>query len=404
MDETKQKNIKWFFFDLGNNYFIDYIDFQSKVIRLKDDKEYFMINFRLYDNINYKTKVSDLINFTSEKYNIELSQMNNYDINKLFEPKNLYDYFVANILDMILEDLNSRIENNVDILENILKIKTQIVTIPVFESSNTKYVCICNFNRFLSKCLSLIKPIKDDKLPLVHLICLSPGIKEYGITSINGYSFNLMKTLWYKLENQSALLLHEYTIDKMKINLGSFIYSIQNKFPDFYIIFNSSKAPFDTRSSRFITYFKLGDRKKSKMAKRINKYKNLENVMLKKYEKKQADAVSELINLDRLSLNEKQKKKITKKCITTDYNSIPSTGEQIDNRKEEVHTICKYFTGSKHCYYSGYKEMLKDFDGFCLNQNKAHRDFRPIDNSNSSDISGFNDDGGCADGNSAMEL
>ena len=80
---TIHKHIKWFFFDLGNNYFVDHIDFQTKVIRLKDDKEYFMINFKLYDNINYKTSVTDFINFTSQKYNIDISQMNNYDISQM---------------------------------------------------------------------------------------------------------------------------------------------------------------------------------------------------------------------------------------------------------------------------------------------------------------------------------
>jgi hypothetical protein len=383
---TTHKHIKWFFFDLGNNYFVDYIDFQSKVIRLKDDKEYFMINFKLYDNINYKTNVVDFINFTSQKYNIDVSQMNNYDINKLYEPQNLYDYFIGNILDMILEDINSKIDNNIDIVENILKIKSQLLTIPVFESSNTRYVCICNFNRFLSKCLAMIKPFKEEVLPIYHLVCLTSGIKDYGVINVNGYSFNLMKSIWHKIETQTSLLLREYVIDKMKITLGSFIYSIQNKFPDFYIIFNSSKAPFDTRSSKFITYFKSGDRKKAKLAKRINKYKNKDNIMVKKYEKMKAEALTELIDLDRLTLNEKQKKKITKKCIPINYNSTSLSVEQSNLRKEEVHKICKYFTGSKHCYYSGYKDMLKDFDKFCLNLNKTQKTFKPINENNRDDI------------------
>jgi hypothetical protein len=225
----------------------------------------------------------------------------------------------------------------------------------------------------------MVKPFKEETLPIYHLVCLTSGIKDSGVVKVNGYSFNLMKSLWHKIETQTSLLLREYVLDKMKITLGSFIYSIQTKFPDFYVIFNSSKAPFDTRSSKFITYFKAGDRKKSKLAKRINKYKNKDNVMVKKFEKMKLEAISNLeINLDRLTLNEKQKKKITKKCIPVDYNEMPLSEEQTECRQEQVHTLCKYFTGSKHCYYSGYKDMLKDFDGFCLNLNKTQKEFRPI--------------------------
>jgi hypothetical protein len=381
------KHIKWFFFDLGNNYFIDYMDFESKVIQLKDSKEYFMINFKLYDNIKYKTNVDDLLKYTLNKYNIDITQIDKYDINKLYEPENLYDYFSSNILDMILDDINSKIDNNIDMVENVNKIKSQILTIPIFESSNTRYVCICNFNKFLSKCLSLVKPFKEELTPIYHLICLTSGIKDSSILKVNGYSFNLMKSLWYKIKEQTQLLMREYIIDKMKITLGSFIYSIQNKFPDFYIVFNSSHATFDIRSSKFITYFKSGEHKKSKLAKRINKYKNKDNEMVKKYNKIRSETVNNLtINLDCLSLNEKQKKKITKKCIPIDYVNTSLTEEQSIARKDQIHNICKFVTGSKHCYYSGYKDMLKDFEGFCLNQNKSLKTFKPINDSMNDDM------------------
>jgi hypothetical protein len=339
----------------------------------------------MHENISYKTCANDFINYTVNKNNINLQGLSMFEINKLYEPNNLYDYFISDVLDLILEDITSKLSNSIDINANILKIKKQILTIPVFESSNTKYICICNFNRFLSKTLKLVNPRIDDQIPIFHLLCLTPGMSDFtSISKVNGFAFNLMKSFWHRIEKNTQLLLREYTIDKLKIVFGSFVYAMQNKFPDFYVIFSSSKAPFDTRSSKFLTNFKAGI-KKSKLAKKLNKLNNANNGLVRHLLKNtDVNMVKLNIDLDKLSLDSKQKKKITKKCITTDYNTMETSDDsKSEKQQEQIHTMCKYITGSKHCYYSGYKDMLQDFDKFCLEHNKSNKSqtstFKPID-------------------------
>jgi hypothetical protein len=82
------------------------------------------------------------------------------------------------------------------------------------------------------------------------------------------------------------------------------------------------------------------------------------------------------IDIINKSLSDLSISKINDKPKNATYFS-PSTTIQLNNnsseRVKELHTICKHVTGSKHCYYTGYDELLDDFDKFTINQENTNK-------------------------------
>jgi hypothetical protein len=373
---SESLKLKWFILDLGNNYFTDYIDFKNMAIELKDNKKQFMINFKVYDNLIYNTSYNDFKNYTQNKNKQALIKLGDLDI--LFNPKELHEYFMDNILNNIIEELTSNLNNNIDTSYNIEMLRAELFTIPVFETSKTKYICICNFNRFLSRCLKFVNNISNT--PKYHILHITPGItKLENIDNLTGYTYNLMKSMWISIINNNLLLTKEYKINKFKYTLGNLIYSMMNKFPDFYIIFKSSRAFMDIYDKRFISNFKFIENK-TKRAKLLNKTKKLDNLLL--IDLLKTDSVNFVdkslnnisFNLDNLSLDDKQKKKYNKKCIKTKFSNITdiiNDKQAAKKYSKNIHSICKYTTGSKKCYYSGYKDMINNFTKFNKNLNNS---------------------------------
>ena len=416
------KSIKWLVLDFGNNNFVKNINFSNWVIRLKDNKEYFMVNFNVYDNLDYKTCYNDYISYITTKLNVFYNLNEETDNKHLITTDGLTSYLRNKIIDLIYEDLIQHLDNNIDILKLNVE-KEKLLAIPVFENNSTLYVCIINFSNVLSRILQLT--INNTSLfdnTIYHLINVKSGINHFKeVKKINGFSFNFMTSLWNRIESNNSLLMKEYKIGKFKFNLGNLIYSLNNKFPRFYVIFESPKAKLDKTKQTFLTHF-YPIKDKTKRAKKLNKLKNLENILVK-------DILDNLdvdlnINFNNLSLTDKEKKKFNKKCIQLPINhnsnfnnisrldnitniqnlfenhNIANTHSSLNNKEEvieevnkkELHTICKNLTGSKHCYYSGYNDIIKSFDKFTLSMKTEYSLIDNNDNDYNEVDMDYNDD------------
>ena len=354
------KTIKWLVLDFGNNSFIRNINFDNWVIKLKDNKEYFMVNFNVYDNLDYKTCYNDYVSYITSRLNISNSNNKN---NILITTDSLTSYLRNKVFDLIYEDLIAKTNNNIDIIKLNVE-KNKLIAIPVFENNSTLYVCIINFSSILSRMLNItINNVNIFDTTIYHLINVKSGINHYKeIKKVNGFSFNFMTSLWKRIENNNSLLLKEYKIGKFKFNLGNLIYSLNNKFPTFYVIFDSSSsAKLDKSKQTFITHF-YPIKDKTKRAKKLNKLKNIQNLLVKDI--LDNEEIDLNIDFHKLSISDKDKKKMKKKCFTHMETEMDI---DIDNKKKELHAVCKELTGSKHCYYSGYNDIIKSFDKFTLN-------------------------------------
>jgi hypothetical protein len=397
----KTKSLKWFFLDFGNNYIINNIDFTNKIIRLKDSKTHILINFNIYENLSYKTCILKYENYVLSLINdnlLNLESARQY----LHNPEYLTSYFNEYVLEMIIEDLFSK-NNNMDNVYNIEDIKLKIYCFPVFTYLNSQYICVCNFSNFISK--SLQKCVNSNiynNINSIQLISLENGVNRYDSSiKLNGYIFNLMKAIWYRIVNNTNLALKEYNIDKLKFNLGHLIYSLLNKFPDYYIIFDVISSKLDLQNHNFIMSFKnLKD--KTKRGKYLNSVKDASNKLI---QLKIKECNKNIINIekvfDKLSIKEiinnnelkviKSHKKNNNFILTNSSNILQSNKEkekekEKENIRKNTHLICNNLTGSKHCYYSGYKELVINFDKFNLNNdtniyNLVNLDINDINNS-----------------------
>lgn len=352
--------------DFGCNYFTDYIDFYNKVITLKDNKSFTLLNFQIYDKSIYKTCVKEYREYLLSNHIVKEEYLN--DVNIYFSSHNLTSYLQNILLDMIVNNIESELANSFDIIYDILKLKKQVIAIPVFTSATSKYICVCNFNSFLSKCIQKANPSSKR---LTQLVSLTTGVSKMDkITKLSGFKFNLMKTLWDRINTNQHLMLYSYKIENLTFNLGNLLYSLINKFPEFYIIFKTTSARFQKCNRKFMISFKNCKDKKQR-AKELNKKQNMKNILLKDVlNETEVDIVNILDSIDKLSLLDNKMKKTQKKCIKTEYNTINSMNtDELESNRKEIHSICKNKTGSKHCYYQGFKSMIKDFDNFLITQN-----------------------------------
>lgn len=345
------KHIKWLILDFGNNYFINNIDFNNWVIKLNDNKKYFMVNFYVYDNLNYKTSFNDYKTYVINKLNINT----NID-NDIINSNILTNYTRYNIIDLIYNDL---IKHNNNMINLNIK-KEHILGIPVFNNDETLYVCIINFSNILTRLLKLTinnTHIYDNTI--FYLLGIKNGIEHYkDIEKVKGYSFNFITSLLNRIVCNDNLSFKEYNIDGFKFNLLDLIHSLNNKFPKFYIIFNSSTAKLDKTKQTFITqFYSLKD--KTKRASKVNKIKNLNNILIQDIVNNTEIDLS--LNFNKLSITNTNNK--------TKFMQLPIDNSNYTNRKN-IHTTCKNITGSKHCYYSGYNDIIKSFDKFNLSFNK----------------------------------
>ena len=389
--------------DFGNNYVTEYFDFDNRIIKLKDGKICGLINFTLYDNIVYNTSISDY-----KKFNEVVEDKSN-----LYSLDNTTNYFNNTILEMFINDINLNVNsldsnNNIDKnLYNINNIKKKIIAIPVFDSSSTKYICVFNFDKFIAKCLLNINESVSSSKPsndcITQLISFMTGVKGIDKESqLEGYTFNLIKSIWCKLQYNITIMLKNYQLDNFKFNLGNLIYALISKFPDFYIIFKSS-TPYGIKYKNFVNNFSKA-KNKTERGKILNTIKNKHNLLLK-------DIVNDdLVNLiDKLNINkinkdntektilkynksiDKFKKKYIKpEFINLDFNKDKKI--KVKKYRKDIHSICNYITGSKHCYYSGYKDMISDFDNFNIKSNKNINGISSMDiNDDTNDNADTND-------------
>lgn len=362
---SANNGLTFFFLDLGSNYFNKNIDFMSKIIRLKDKHSYAPINFNIFTDIVYNVSNSSLKSITGTKDITQDSIINFY--NNYFAV-----YLANNIYNRITE------MNDVDVsMFNLTEFINESYPVCMFYTVKIKYVCIVNFNANMSKFLKLLN--KKDNLTVntsLHVIKLSNGIiPSYSNSDKhNGYNINLINAIWNSIASDSNLLVKEYTINKVKFKLSHLFTGIASKFYNLYIIFEPTSPRLDMHNRTFVNKFK-SIKDKAKRAKKLNKVKdNLNTVLQTKHIKEMLETYD--IDIINKSLSDLSISKTTDKPKNAKYFS-PSTTTQITSntseRVKELHSICKHVTGSKHCYYTGYNELLDDFDKFTINQANTNK-------------------------------
>lgn len=387
MSSNQETTVKWFFLDLGSytNNWINKINFKYKSILLKDIYQYLTINYNVITDINYDCC---------------LKQIYTYNKNKTLLQEDIESFYYNYFGELILNDIHDKVCNEPSIDISHLDIKQILnTTLPIgsFDTTRCKYICIVNFNPFLSRCIKILT--KDEYVKqntTMHIISIDKGItNNYSHSNKhNGYKFNLMMAFWNNLEKNTQLIGQKYKLGQITFTLGNLIGSIMIRFINLYVIFESIGSNLDKQCHKFKNLFRsIND--KTKRAKKINSIKNKFNNILKNttFQKLKDNNDINFIDisksLSRLSLNS-NKNNINKNIIK--YMNYPDKNIELHSslskeRDTQIHSICKYFTGSKHCYYSGYKDIIKDFDRFEIEQSKTR--LKLIDD-NKNDIDDIN--------------
>ena len=374
-DTQNKSKITFFFLDFGSNYFIENIDFKNKIIKLKDAYSYIAINFNINTKITYDTCSEHLKKITGTN---DLTQ------------DNIYKYYNEYFGSLIASDIYDKAVslNACDILStiNTNKFLEESYPIGIFDTTKTKYVCIINFNYQMSKLLRILNNSYNiDFNTNMYLINISSSIiNNYSKSNKqNGYSINLINAFWNSIQHNSKLIMQEHDINKMKFNLGHLFTGLLPKFYNLYIIFDSISSDFEKQSYSFISNFNF-IKDKTKRAKHLNKMKNVSNKALNY---KKSKALENNLNVNNITyalsnlniIKPKNKKKTYKvpKYLNkdTEYDNLIN-----ESRNKQIHTICKNVTGSKHCYYEGYKDLITNFEKFELKQKQQNNKISLLEN------------------------
>lgn len=387
MTSKHTTKVKWFFLDFGGftNNWINNIDFKHKSILLKDKYQYMTINYNVITDI---------------KYDCCLEQIHTYNENTTLLQEDIESFYYNYFGELILKDVHDKVcnEPTIDISHlDVNQILTTTLPIGAFDTTRCKYICILNFNPFLSRCLKILTTDKHVKQnTAMYIIAIDKGItNNYSHSNKhNGYQVNLMSAFWNNLEKRPELIGQKYKIGKITFTLGNLIGAIMPRFKNLYVIFESIGSVLDKQSHKFKNEFR-SIKDKTKRAKKLNSIKNNFNMILKNttlQSLKDSEDIN-FIDLSKslygLSLNNDKTKMNNIKLKYMNYpGKITTVKSSLSKERDtEIHTICKYFTGSKHCYYSGYKDVIKDFDKFELEQSNARlKLIEPLDGMDDVDI------------------
>lgn len=384
-NNNKNTKLVFFFLDFGSNYFIKNIDFNNKIIKLKADYKNIPINFNINTNFIYEFYTEDF------KINIESTELSQDNIYKFYN-----EYFGKLIANSIYDKIKLINEYN-NTTFNINNFLEESYPIGVFDNVKTKYICIINFNNHISKMLNILnKSYNTNYNNSLYLINISNSIIDnYSYSNKhNGYNINLMYAFWNSIRHNSKLIIQEYKIHKIKFNLGNLFFGLIHKFYNLYIIFESIDSSFEKQSYNFKSVFH-SIKDKTKRAKYLNKMKNSSNNILNSRNKLKTtekntnindinDIINELSNMCIIHSKSKKTKAIKYLNKDTKYDNTNN-----ENRTKQIHTICKYITGSKHCYYKGYKDLIKDFEKFEIKQQHTNTNLslaKYYDNDNKYDL------------------
>lgn len=366
---NKTITLNWSLFNLSNNTFLDKIKLDCIILR--DDKKFAPIHMYYYTDIHYTTfytyNFKDIIN--------DIDYMNEYET-KIKSQLEL----IANVNNTEL--LIYPIYNNFDNYENSDNYETNetpkgikkcnVINVGIFILNNFSFKCytyyayrIYNFMLSINNGLvcdsniSKLETIKEEYYP-----DLFSSLKDNVFINQNGYNFNIIKSICStkkNIENKTIKLRIsgningnlnniDYTTEEIiykKINIYEILQKLENKWPIYQIIWNTSQIWL--KSHNPYNSFQSGLNNMLITNNTTDKYKNIAynqyllqyNLPLIEYNNLSINKHNDIDDLvsSVSQLNVSKSKKISK-C------SSPIK----DTRKERLKKYAKY-SGSKHIHY-----------------------------------------------------
>jgi hypothetical protein len=224
--DMKSNYISWHMIDIAHNYIHDRINWQDKIIELKDSKQLICYSFWFYSAFSATSSIDDIKALNNGMIDVEA----------------IRSYFETDAFDMMFKNVSCKCKLT----------PASFIIIPVYETTKTMYVALLNLSKEYSAYLQNIYSCRlIDKF--FNLIDVTDGLQNH--TSITGIqhatSFNLFKSLYHtvvdkynKRQPVSSITSHAPT--KLVFNETCalpivLLFNTYNYFPRLQVVWSTDK-------------------------------------------------------------------------------------------------------------------------------------------------------------------